>query len=180
MKKSLTIAQIACEALEQVRGLESLCCTYFGRVNLHLSRQMSATLRTLLVGSSGQRGLILDCLSTPELFPLRCPLPADLQPGFTHVPGCILSRFTRHHRETEPSWCGPQIRAKCDDFRHIQHTLGFNQRATPVHLENWLEQPFLRPNRTIRSFIKLMANKAGGSLRPDDRDGSPRRAWPYP
>jgi hypothetical protein len=163
-----TKAETAQEALEQVRSLETLCDSFFAKRAIHLSRQMSSTLRTLLLGSSGQQSLVVKCLSDPCLCPLRFTLPANLEAGQIFLQGTLIGRFFRHWNGDSPGCSiirgrfGPNARLIADRARISLHEI-FDPLAQPILLGRWLEQPFLRKNQTLQTFIKLMANKAGGA-----------------
>jgi hypothetical protein len=156
--------EIAGEALEQIRCLESLCDNFFVKAKVHLFRSMSVTLRTLLVGSSGKNGLIVDCLADPRLYPLRFPLPADLQPGYTHIPAAMMGGFFSLplHRKPRGAGCrlGPKATIIGNDYS--LHWV-FDSLVEPLLLKEWLEQGFIWEGWTLRNFIIRMANNAGGA-----------------
>lgn len=159
-----TLQQLIDETLDQIDNIDSLCHMFYDRRQFAIYKHISTALRTLLTGSSGQKGLVEGVLPHASFFPLRkSPDPATPD-DFLVLPGpiCIvrgearvqLGNGTVTVRELDVN--GGALNAM-----EVGEMFDQNGRALP--LAQWLSQPFLRPDWTLKSFIAAVTNKDGGA-----------------
>jgi hypothetical protein len=161
---SPTLTQQVDETLDQLDNVESLCRLFFVERQFTIYKNISASLRILLTGSSGQVGLVQYILPAAHLWPLRkVPDPAT-PPDLLVLPGPV--RIERGEAKVQIGNGTATVR----DLNVLGGVVGameigemFDSGGTALPLIVWLEQPFLRPVWTVRKFLGTVANKDGGA-----------------
>lgn len=163
------------ESLEQLDSLRSQVRQFCaGEISVYKS--MSVIVRTLLMGSSGHKGLVEYVLPHATFLPLRIRPIGRINAGIV-APGDIevTNDFggTLHYKAggtmpylgmenggivlSRTAVVGGAVVARTR-VHSIFHVLG-----EPLPLAEWLRQPFLRSEWTINTFIRCIANKDGGA-----------------
>jgi hypothetical protein len=156
-----TIAQKVDEVLDHLDNLKSLCELFYHYKQFTIYKSIAASLRLLLSGSNGDEGLIQEILPSGRFFPLRfMPDPATppdflaLPSGVRIVSGGADVRLGGGVKVKELSVAGGAVRAM--SWEELFYTSGAS-----LQMREWLEQPFLRPDRTLIDFIRTVGNKDG-------------------
>jgi hypothetical protein len=159
-----TLTQKIDETLDQLDNLDSLCGLFFTDRKFTIYKSISVALRLLLTGSSGHVGLVQDVLPTGGLLPLRKVPAASTPPDMLVLPARVF---------LEKDGASTQLgngTLTVKDLNVFGGAVGamkieemFNSAAPSMSLVAWLEQPFLRPNWTLRKFIGTVTNKDGGA-----------------
>ncbi|HEX8500205.1 MAG TPA: hypothetical protein VF659_06390 [Pyrinomonadaceae bacterium] len=157
------ITQKVDEILDNVDNLNVLCEMFFVQKKFTIYKSIAAALRLLLTGSSGDLGLVQDVLPNSRFSPLaerpisgmaadHISLPANM--SLIHESGATMITFG-----ASSAFCimsGPKGVVQLVSFHDI-----FDSTAASIPIANWLDQPFLRPERTLFDFIKTIGNKDG-------------------
>jgi hypothetical protein len=159
-----TIVQKIDETLDHLDNIDSLCTIFFSQFKFTIYKNISTSLRLLLVGSSGQVGLVQEVLPGGRFPPLRkVPDPAT-PPDMFVLPAVAWIESG----EAKVQLGNGTVTVK--NLNVCGGALGamrigemFDHDVTGLPLVSWLQQPFLRPNWTLRDFIKTVTNKDGGA-----------------
>ena len=165
-----TLGQKIDETLDNLDNIDSLCDLFFSQRRFTIYKNISASLRLLLVGSSGQVGLLQDVLPG-GVFPRLRKVPDPATPADMIV---LPAKAWIKRGEAEVQLGNGTVTVKTlnvcggavDAMRFGEM---FDEAALGLPLVDWLQQPFLRPNWTLRDFIRTVTNKDGGAhLNPND------------
>lgn len=173
-KRSKTTLELIDETWEQVENLQTLCQAFkSGRHAIY--KNMSVTLRTLLLGSSGDKGLVCAVLPEAKFLPLRLiPISKAAQlitPAEIRIRNDYGGELIYHKGGTMPNLGmekGGVVLSKHEPVGGaVVEKLTIKNIFNPLEpwkpLEPWLAQPFLNANWTLKSFITRIANKDGGA-----------------
>ena len=159
-----TLDQKVDEVFDQLDNLNSLCDIFFVGQKFTIYKSISAILRLLLPGSSGQVGLVQEVLPAGTLSRLRKVPDSAVPDGFIMLP----ARAVIEEGEAKVT-LGNGI-AYVKHFDIHQGALGklrfeeiFDSNAPGVPIVDWLEQRFLRPDWNLKKFINTVTNKDGGA-----------------
>lgn len=164
------------EAWQQVEALASLCKS-FSEGQYVLYKNMSVTLRTLLVGSSGYPPLVKDVLPKSEFYPLQHAPIHETDEGIIAPAVIVITNDQGGELHYYPGGTMPYLgiedggvvlNKKTPVGGDVIHRTSiknlFNVTThNRISLDSWMYQPFLRANWTITSFIKCVAHKDGGA-----------------
>jgi hypothetical protein len=159
-----TVAQKIDELLDQLDSLKSMVGLFYSFKQFTIYKQIAGILRLLLVGSSGQAGLVSDVLPAARFLPLvKVPDPA-MEPGFILLPARVRiivgdADVTMGNGDSLVK----EIIVAGSAVASMEWQDLFDPDGTPLILSDWLMQKFLQPGRTLKQFISLIGNKDGGA-----------------
>lgn len=154
------------EAFFQLNNLALLSRAFYVQMAFSLYKDIASRLRFLFTGSSRQPGFIIRVLPNVQLPPLRMPCDPAIAPGLTFLhgdigiedppmtlmaAGCKFGFAAKLHVKPGPT------------VERIRIRRLFSADVAPIPLQDWLSQPFLRPERSLSVFIREVANKDGGA-----------------
>lgn len=156
-----TVAQQVDEVLDHLDNLKSLCELFYDHKVFTIYKSIAASLRLLLSGSSGDVGLVQEVLPAARFPTLRVvPDPAappdhlTLPSAVSIVSGAATARLGGGVKVKELIVGGGAVRAMTwEDL--------FDPSGATLPMADWLNQPFLRTDRTLREFITTVGNKDG-------------------
>ncbi|UCE61423.1 MAG: hypothetical protein JSU63_06675 [Phycisphaerales bacterium] len=148
----------------------------FSQGSYGVYKSMSVILRTVLTGSSGDSGLVHSVLPTGRFHRLNV-TPIGASSSGIETPADIVVENDRggklHYKAggTMPylgTNGGGVVLSKtkpeeADVVRRTEVGNLFNVHSSPLPVNDWLAQPFLRPDWTIRTFIRCVAHSDGGA-----------------
>jgi hypothetical protein len=145
---------------------------------LTIYKSIAVSMRLLLTGSSGDAGLVETVLPMAALDPLRVepmpPLPADhlVLPADTVIQSGATLSIVAGARVRDLTVGGGAV---------VATTIGemFDSTQTALRLADWLAQPFLRPEWSIKSFISTVASKDGGAHLNTNQQLAAMQRWGY-
>jgi len=174
-----TTAQKLDEILDQTDNLESLCTLFYDQKNRTIYKSIAASLRLLLTGSSGDEGLVSEtlpgvCFSPLAIVPLHRAQPdhLTLPASVEIVSGDATVRLGAGCGVKELNVAGGAV--NCMSWGEI-----FDDSKAPLLLQDWLDQPFLRPDRTLANFLKTVGNKDGVAHFNPTADLEAMQRWGY-
>jgi hypothetical protein len=159
-----TLIQKIDETLDHLDNIDSLCDVFFSQHTFTIYKNISVSLRLLLVGSSRQVGLVQDVLLDGRFPPLR-KVPDPATPADMIVLPAVAwiergeARLQLGNGTVTVKMldvCGGAVSA-------MRFGEMFDGESLGLPLVDWLQQPFLRPNWTLQHFIKTVTNKDGGA-----------------
>lgn len=169
------------ELWEQIENLQSQC-KEFGRGNFSLYKSMSVILRTVLVGSSGYPALLGAVLPNSSYYPLRIIPVQSLTKGIVTPAEIVVTNDQGGELHYSAGGTMPYLGIDGGGVvlskvapvggdviwrTEVKNMFDIMGRRLPLAV--WLAQPFLRPNWSIKSFIRCVAHKDGGA-HVDDSD----------
>ncbi len=159
-----TLTQQIDETLDQLDNVESLCDLFFGRRQFTIYKNIAGSLRLLLTGSSGHVGLVETVLPAGGLWRLR-KIPDPMTPADMLVlPAAVLVESgDAKVRVGNGTVTVKELNVKGGAVSAMDIGEMFESSSPALPIRDWLQQPFLRPTWTIRSFISAVANKDGGA-----------------
>lgn len=163
------------ETYDQLANLKSLCESFFNRSEFTIYKCISVILRTMLRGSSGNDALIEQVVPKSRLFPLTITPTTDTPPEHLVLPadariaGCV--NIGQGSKVKNLNVEGGAIeRTSVDQM--------FDSTKPPIPIEEWRQQPFLRPEWTLNNFIEVVAHKDGGAhVDPNNAQLLAMEAW---
>jgi hypothetical protein len=159
-----TLAQQVDETFDQLDNIETLCKSFFDERQFTIYKNISASLRLLLTGSSGQPGLAQDVLPVGRLSALRKVPDASTAPEMIVLPAPVwIERGEAKIQIGNGTATVQTLNVLGGAVGAMQVGEMFDDAATPLPLHQWLQQPFLRPDWTLRTFLTTVANKDGGA-----------------
>jgi hypothetical protein len=154
------------ETFFQLNNLALLSAAFHNNLALSIYKDIAARLRFLFVRSCGDQRFITTTLPSLRLSPLSTPCELGLSPNllFWHADMSIGEN--------------PQIRVRAgckfgSSFRitpgptvaHMHLHRLFDMSKPQLELQQWLAQPFIRPEWTLEDFMRWVSNKDGGTHR---------------
>ncbi len=164
------------EIWDQVDNLQAQC-RQFGGGLYTIYKSISVILRTLLLGSSGQPPLLMPVLPDVSFFPLAS---TPVKP-FCEGPWSPAEIVVTNDASGSLHYCagstmqyylasedGGVVLSRNDPIegdvlRRIEVKNLFNPMGHRLSLEDWLAQPFLGIDWTLRDFLKCIVHKDGGA-----------------
>jgi hypothetical protein len=175
----VTIARKIDELWDQLDNIDELCQLFFERQKFTSYKSIAVALRLVLTGSSGAKGLVHDVLPSATYAPLRVKATAGVPFNHMVIPAQISIK-----RGMTQAYIGEGTRV-----RYLNVAGGavgamligtmLDQVGSVLALSDWLAQPFLRPEWTIRSFIATVVNKDGGAHLDSNAQLLAMEKWGY-
>ncbi len=159
-----TLEQIVDETYDQLDNLESLCDLFFRTRRYTIYKNISGTLRLLLTGSSGQPGLALTALPNGTLPKLKKVPDSTTPPDMLVLPAAVwINSGEAHVRLGNGTVTTRELDLPGSALDAMTIDDVFDATSPTLPIQQWLQQPFLRPVWTLRKFIGTVANKDGGA-----------------
>lgn len=160
------------EAVSGLRALRTLYRTFRCEEERSLYKQMATTLRLLLPGSSGDKGLVVTVMPSCTLHPLARPLSGPVPQGVQIPASAIVWPEDGLPWLNKPGprlvFPGPRVLIGCNfkpDNWLFEGLIDYDVPRIPISI--WLDTPILFDGMTVSKFIKLVGNKDAAHFDPD-------------
>jgi len=147
--------------LEHLESLEQLCELFFTRNAHTIYRSISGPLRFLLVGSTGDEGLVKDVLPAASFHRLKVLPQTETTSGHLTLPAWTDILRGRSSIRLAGGSKVHSLNVQGGAVGSMSMECMFDTEGSQLPILDWLAQPFLWQNRTLADFIRTVANKDG-------------------